>query len=124
VAYRATIPYLLEQKNPNSSWTLCTGSQGEVGERAEPAMTQGALFSMAVAACRELHGTNIRFNEVLLAFRVEVDQDAEKSGAMKSSDFAKNYETILGETTVKGCRIRVEGYDDLGKLSYRPKLSM
>ncbi|KAF2489323.1 putative short-chain dehydrogenases/reductase [Lophium mytilinum] len=123
-AYRATIPYLLEQNSGNSSWTLCTGSQGEEGVRAGPGMTQGALFSMAVAACRELHGTNIRFNEVLLCRRVEVDQDAEKSGAMKASDFAKNYETILGQPDVRGSRIRVETYDDLMKLSYEPKLNL
>lgn len=115
---------MLEQNNPASSWTLCTGSQGEEGLRAGPAMSQGPLYSMAVAACRELHGTNVRFNEVFLTRRVELDQDAEKSGAMKSSDFAKNYQTILGEKGVKGCRIRVEGYDDLTNLSYKPKLNL
>jgi hypothetical protein len=87
-------------------------------------MTQGALFSMAVSACRELHGTNIRFNEVYLARRVEVDQNAEKSGAMKSSEFAKHYETILGQPDVKSCRISVRTYDDLSKLSYKPKLTL
>jgi hypothetical protein len=87
-------------------------------------MTQGALFSMAVSATRELHATNIRFNEVYLARRVEVDRDAEKSGAMKASDFAKNYQTLLGKPSVKGCRISVETYDDLTTLNYKPKLNL
>jgi hypothetical protein len=87
-------------------------------------MTQGALFSMSVSACRELHGTNVRFNEVFLDRRVEVDKDAEKSGAMKASDFAHNYETILAEPNVIGCRIHVKTYEDLTKLNYKPKLSL
>jgi hypothetical protein len=87
-------------------------------------MTQGALFSMAISACRALHGTNIRFNEVFLDRRVEVDKDAEKSGAMKASDFAKNYQTILNEPEVKGCRITVQTYDDLTNLNYKPKLNL
>jgi hypothetical protein len=44
VAYRATIPYLLEQKHPNSTWTICTGAQGHVGMRASPAISQGMSF--------------------------------------------------------------------------------
>ncbi|KAK6600820.1 hypothetical protein H4I95_07802 [Botrytis cinerea] len=32
-AYRATIPYLLEQKKA-TSFTLCTGAQGDIGARA------------------------------------------------------------------------------------------
>ncbi|PVI02970.1 putative short-chain dehydrogenases/reductase [Periconia macrospinosa] len=123
-AYCATIPYLLEQNNPNSTWTLCTGSQGELGKRATPAITQGALFSMAVAACQELTGSNIRFNEVLLNGLVEVDRNAERSGVMKASDFAKNYEAILGRPDINGCRIRVDGYKDLTELKYTRKLNL
>lgn len=86
-------------------------------------MSQGVLYSMAVAACRELQETNIRFNEVFLCRRVEIDRNAEKSGAMRSSDFARNYETILRSPDVKGCRIRVETFEDLINLSIKSKLS-
>ncbi|KAF2667910.1 NAD(P)-binding protein [Microthyrium microscopicum] len=123
-AYIATIPYLLEQNNPSSTWTLCTGAQGDYGFRAVPAMTAGSLFSMAVSACRELHETNIRFNEVYLAFRVEIDSSAEKSASMKASDFAKNYQAILGNTSVRGCRVRVTNHEEVTKLNYAPKLDL
>lgn len=124
MAHHATIPYLLEQNNPNSSWTLCTGSQDETGLRAAPAITQGPLFSIAIAASRELHATNIRFNEVFVNLCVEVDGVAEKSSSMKASAFAKNYATILSKPSAKGCRTCVDEYDDLTELSYKPKLNL
>ncbi|KAF7671880.1 hypothetical protein GT037_010103 [Alternaria burnsii] len=79
-AYRATIPYLLAQKHPTSTWTLCNGAQGETAFFPVPGMTQGALFTMSTAAARENEKTNVRFNEVYLCFRVEVDEQAEKHG--------------------------------------------
>ncbi|KAM0278362.1 hypothetical protein ACHAQH_005182 [Verticillium albo-atrum] len=75
-AYRATIPYLLELADEKCTWTICTGAQGEWGERALPGMSQGALFPMSNAASRALAGTNVRFNEIFLACRVEVDDEA------------------------------------------------
>jgi hypothetical protein len=77
---------------------------------------------MAVAACRELDGSNIRFNEVFLNARVEIDKNAEKSGVMKASDFAKNYQAILSRPDIKGCRVRVDGNNDLTELKYASKL--
>ena len=74
---------------------------------------------MAIAASRELDGSNIRFNEVLLNGRVEVDQDAEKSGVMKASEFASNYKALLARSDIKGCRIRVDGYNDLVELKQK-----
>lgn len=62
VAYRDTIGYLLEQDNPESTWTICTGAQGDTATHALPAMAQGALFSMCLAAARENEKTNVRFN--------------------------------------------------------------
>lgn len=87
--------------------------------RAAPAMTQGALYSMALAAARENADTNIRFNEVYLAARVEVDSDAERSGAIKSSEFASVYEEILSRRQIKGCRVSIYGKDDLVELKYK-----
>ncbi|KAF2809386.1 putative short-chain dehydrogenases/reductase [Mytilinidion resinicola] len=121
-AYRATIPYLLEQNADNSSWTLCTGSQGDLGLRAAPAISQGALFSMASAAARENVETNIRFNEVYLACRVEVDESAEKTGAMRASRFADHYETVLSRPEIRGCRISVFGDGDLRELRCETKI--
>ncbi|OJJ46493.1 hypothetical protein ASPZODRAFT_132573 [Penicilliopsis zonata CBS 506.65] len=120
-AYRDTIGYLLEQKNPSSTWTLCTGAQGELALRPMPAMTQGALFSMSTAAARENEKTNVRFNELYLGFRVEVDQDAVQHGVTKSSEFANVYELILGSPEVRSARVRVDGPDDIRTLKYHRK---
>ncbi|KAF4548370.1 Hypothetical protein D9617_29g007480 [Elsinoe fawcettii] len=121
-AYRATVPYLLEKKQP-STWTLITGGQGEVGVRALPAISQGALFSMATAASRELEKTNVRFNEEYLSFRVEVDSSAEQTGAMKASRFAKVYEQMLDRPDIEGCRVLVESDRDVDELRHRRKFT-
>ncbi|KAK4888175.1 hypothetical protein LTR27_012904 [Elasticomyces elasticus] len=121
-AYRDSIGYLLEQKNPASTWTICTGSQGDVGTHPLPAMTQGPLFSMATAAARENEKTNIRFNEIYLCYRVEVDSDAEAHGVTKASDFANVYEMVLDNQDVRSSRVRVENdQEDLVKLKYAKK---
>lgn len=121
VAYRDTIGYLLEQNNPASTWTICTGAQGDLAIRPMPAMTQGALFSMTTAAARENVSTNVRFNEIYLAFRVEVDELAVQHGVTKSSDFGNVYELILANPEVRSSRIRVDDLDDLEKLKYQKK---
>lgn len=120
-AYRATIDYLLEQKNTDTSWTLCTGSQGTEGRFASPAITQGALFSLAAAAVFENSKTSVRFNEVYLAFRVEVDSLAEKTGAMKASKFSDNYAALLSRQDIRGSRIYVTNADEVGNLRIEPK---
>ncbi|KAF2167606.1 hypothetical protein M409DRAFT_54192 [Zasmidium cellare ATCC 36951] len=121
IAYKATIPYLLKQKDPRASWTMCTGASGDQGLRPGPGMTQGALFSMAVAAAYETAGTNVRFNEVYLDGLVQVDVEAEKSGVLKSSEFAKSYRTILARDDIRGCRVFVQGKEDLQTIRYRSK---
>ncbi|GKT66852.1 short-chain dehydrogenase [Colletotrichum tofieldiae] len=115
-AYRATIPYLLEQRSQPCTWTTCTGSQGDKGDRALPAISQGAMFSMAFSACKSLADTNVRFNEIYLAQRVEVDVVAEQHGTMRSSVFGRVYANILAKTDVKGCRVRVESEKDVDHL--------
>ncbi|OKL57312.1 hypothetical protein UA08_07496 [Talaromyces atroroseus] len=120
--YRASIPYLLEQSGP-TSFTLCTGSQGDIGARAAPAITQGPLFSMANVACRDNENTNVRFNEVYLQTRVEVDSSAEKTGAMKASDFAHVYTELLSRPDIKSCRISVATKNDLTDLKYKKKIT-
>ncbi|KAK3614110.1 hypothetical protein LTR56_027474 [Elasticomyces elasticus] len=114
--YRNSIGYLLEQKDVDCTWTCCTGLQGELGLFALPAMTQGALFSMATAAARENEKTNVRFNEI------EVDRDAKLHGVTKASDFANVYEMVLGGRNVRSSRVRVENdKEDLKKLRYQKK---
>ncbi|KAI9709265.1 MAG: hypothetical protein M1820_003385 [Bogoriella megaspora] len=120
-AYRATIPYLLEQNDSRSTWTLCTGAAGDLGMRAAPALTQGALYSMATVACRDNEQTNVRFNEVYLALRVEVDSSAERTGAAKASDFARSYETILARPDIRSSRISVRNQRDFTDLLHAKK---
>ncbi|KAJ5817869.1 Short-chain dehydrogenase/reductase SDR [Penicillium robsamsonii] len=120
-AYRDTIGYLLEQKNPASTWTICTGSQGDLATHPVPAMTQGALFPMTTAAARENESTNVRFNEIYLGFRVEIDELAVEHGVTKATEFANVYEMILATPDVRSSRIRVEDVDDLKKLKYQKK---
>jgi hypothetical protein len=84
-------------------------------------MTQGALFSMATAACRENATTNVRFNEIYLAFRVEVDEVAAQNGTTSATDFSSVYEGILATPEVRSSRVRVDGHEDLKKLKYERK---
>lgn len=114
VAYQATIPYLLEQK-AKSTWILCTGAQGDVAERVLPAMSQGALFSFSRYAEKALADTNIRFVELYLAFRVEVDSSAEQHGVTKASTFGRIYDSVLSKTEVRE-RVWAYGEDDLDDL--------
>lgn len=126
VAYRETMPYLLEQKDQDGdcTWTLCTGSQGDIGARAAPAISQGALFSMANAACRDNTSTNVRFNEIYLGTRVEVDAVAARTRNMKSSEFARVYQEILSRSEVRSCRVTVLGQDDVKNLNFHKKVSL
>lgn len=71
---------------------------------------------MCTAAMRENENTNVRFNEVFLAFRVERDEDATAHGVVKASDFANVYETILGDEKVKSSRVEVRSTEDMKTL--------
>jgi hypothetical protein len=84
-------------------------------------MTQGALFSMATAASRENMDTNIRFNEVYLGFRVEVDESAAQSGATSSSKFASVYEQLLTRPDIRSSRVYVESLADIQDLRHKRK---
>ncbi|RYP28641.1 hypothetical protein DL767_007123 [Monosporascus sp. MG133] len=121
-AYQATIPYLLEQNDPTSTWTLCTGASGDNGGRPAASMTQGALFSMANVACLDNADTNVRFNEIYLGVFVMAGPEAEQYGVMKSSEFAASYENILARTDIKGCRLMVCKPEDLTELRFTKKL--
>lgn len=123
-AFRATIPYLLAQRTATSTWTVCSGAQGDLGTHPAPAMSQGALFSFCTAAARELAGTNVRFNETYLFYRVEVDTEAEAHGVMKASDFARVYEQILKREEIAGSRVRVEGFGDLDEVRFEDLLTL
>ncbi|KAJ4859656.1 short chain dehydrogenase domain-containing protein [Trichoderma breve] len=120
-AYRDTIEYLQEQGHPDSTWTICTGSQGDMAIFALPAITQGPLFSMATAAARENEKTNVRVNEVYLMFRVEVDEDAAQHGVTSSSEFAANYEGILSNPEIRSSRVRVASPADIKDLKWAKK---
>ncbi|PNP49033.1 hypothetical protein THARTR1_10215 [Trichoderma harzianum] len=120
-AYRDTIEYLYKQNHPNSTWTICTGSQGDEAMFALPAMGQGPLFSMATAAARENEKTNVRVNEVYLMFRVEVDEAAKEHGVSSSSEFASVYEGILNNPEIRSSRVRVASPADFTDLKWAKK---
>lgn len=86
-----------------------------------PAMGQGALFSMCTAASRENLETSVRFNEIYLAFRVEVDEDAAKHGVTRSSEFGSVYELLLATPDVRSSRVRVETREDIKVLKHERK---
>lgn len=123
VAYRATVPYLLEQNDPNSTWTCCTGAADISGYAGLTGATQGALVAMLAAAVLENEKTNIRVNEAYLMIRVEVDSDAEAHGGiMKASEYAKVYAEILQKKDIDGCKVIVRGPEDLKELRIERKL--
>ena len=121
VAYRDTIEYLLSHSPHPTTWTICTGSQGDLATHPLPAMTQGALFSLCTGAARENENTTVRFNEIYLSFRVEVDDLAAEHGVTKSSDFAKVYEMVLANERVRSSRVRVDDVADLEGLKWQKK---
>jgi hypothetical protein len=82
------------------------------------------LFSLANVACRDNYKTNVRFNEVYLALRVEVDESAAKTGAMKATDFAKCYAALLSSPEIRSSRVSVLSYDDLEILKYQTKVKL
>lgn len=122
------MPYLLEHGGPKATFTLITGAAGDFGMPPATAITQGALFSMANVAAKDNASTNVRCNEVYLAFRVDYDsvwETKEKTPGMdcvKTSDFAKSYEDILSRTDIKGCRQVLMKADDLKAPKYERKL--
>ena len=118
VAYRETVPYLLEQDHWNSTWTLCTGAPSP---SPAPSTTQGggAIYSMATAACRDNENTNVRFNELFLGVRVEVDQIAASVSCLA---FSEVYEEILSRPDVRSCRVSVLGGEDIKKLRFERRV--
>lgn len=125
VAYRATMPYLIEQGNSNATWTLITGAAAELGGYGVTAMGQGALISMANVACRETDETNVRFNECFLGCRVDYDSTVDETGDKwrnKASHFARVYEGILANKEIAASRVTVRGPQDFDDLSYKKKL--
>lgn len=81
---------------------------------------------MGVAAELENRDTNVRFNEMYLAFAVAVDEEAVKEegvkkGAVKASDFARVYEGILARDEIKGAKVLLFGPDDINKLRWESK---
>ena len=93
----------------------------EYGLGGVTAITQGALWAMINTAWRENEKTNIRVNEAFLGARVEYDEDAEKKGVMKASEYARIYEQILERKDIDGCRVAVLGPNDLDKLKIKRK---
>lgn len=81
-------------------------------------MTQGPLIAMSKAACRECADTNVRFNEVYLAFRVEVDEDAAEHKVTSATEFGKVYEQILDRDDIRSTRVSVLSTEDIKDLKF------
>jgi NAD(P)-dependent dehydrogenase (short-subunit alcohol dehydrogenase family) len=123
-AYRATVPYLLEQ-GKDSTWTMITGAAGDFGSMGITAITQGALYALANVAIRETADSKIRFNEVTLSFRVDYDSVVAETGdawRTKASDFARLYQGVLANKQIKGCRVKATSPKDIDNLDYHKKL--
>ncbi|KAL2213153.1 NAD(P)-binding protein [Sarocladium strictum] len=117
-AYIATIKYLFEQNHAGSTWTICTGSQVDTGLFAMLAMGQGPIVAMCKSACRECENTNVRFNEVYLDFRVEVDEDAAAHGTTSATEFSKIYTQLLDRDDIRSTRVSVFTTDDIVDLKF------
>lgn len=76
---------------------------------------------MSNVACRDNEKTNVRFNELYLNYRVEVDEVAAKNGTMAATDFAKSYAGILSRPEIRSCRVSVQGPEDLENLKYEKR---
>lgn len=87
-------------------------------------MAQGALFTLANVGCRELAGTNVRFNEVHLSFRVDYDAVAKQKqgGSVPSSQLAAHYVNLLARPDISGSRINLSKPEDIEKLPFTKKL--
>ncbi|KAF6791391.1 hypothetical protein CSOJ01_14370, partial [Colletotrichum sojae] len=125
-AYRVTVPYLLEKGLPNSTWTLCSGASGDIGLRAAAAITQGALYSLALTAARDNLETNIRFNEIYLAYRVQLEVDLSDKRQyvglkhlQSARDFAPLYEKLLARTDIKSKRVDAHSPEDVVNLRFK-----
>jgi hypothetical protein len=105
VAYRDTIAYLREQDD--SSFTICTGSQGDLATHPLAAMTQGALYSMCIGAARDNLDKPTRFNEVYLGFRVELDEDAGRHNVVSSTEFGAVFKQLLDRSDIRSSRVEV-----------------
>ncbi|KAJ5041452.1 hypothetical protein J3E74DRAFT_413057 [Bipolaris maydis] len=70
---------------------------------------------------KALAGTNVRFNEIYLGRRVQVDSVAEQAGSTKSSTFGRVCTNILGRADIKSCRVRVENEADVDELKLERK---
>jgi hypothetical protein len=71
-------------------------------------MTQGALFSVATIASRINESRDIRFNNVHLATRVEVDEGGAELEVMTASDFVSISRKIFARPEIRSTRMRVQ----------------
>jgi len=97
---------------------MCTGSQGDLATHPLPAITQGALYSLCLGAARENLAKSVRFNEVYLGFRVEVDEDAAQHGVVSSTEFGAVFEQLLDSSNIRSARVEVTTPDDIKVLRH------
>lgn len=79
---------------------------------------------MCNAAVYSLADTNVRFNEIYLDLRTEIDDVAEEHGTMKASNFSRVYEKILAGDEIKGQRVRVFKPEDVDELVFEKRFAL
>lgn len=97
---------------------MIAGAAGELGAGGVTALTQGALYSMANVASRELAQTNVRFNEVFLNLRVDFDGP----DSVRPEEFSYNYEQLLQNKNINGSRISIKSRSDIADLKWEAKI--
>lgn len=78
--------------------------------------------SPCISARSELDGTNVRFNEIYLNTRVEVDKAAEEHGVLEASTFGRVCESILEIVELRSSRVRVSNERDVDTLNIEKQL--
>ena len=81
-------------------------------------MTQGALYSMCIGTARENLDTSVRFNEVYLNFRVEVDEDAAQHGVVSSTEFGAVFKQLLDRSDIRSSRVEVSKPEHMKVLNH------
>lgn len=131
-AYKYAVPYLQSLKKP-TTFTLITGGARCFGTAGITSVNQGALGSLCAVGARELAETNVRFNEVYLAFRIEYDSNIESGDSSipgvdwgenwsRASEFATVYDRILRDEKIKGKQVNVMSKVDMDGSNYEDKV--
>ena len=95
-----------------------------MASRPLPAICQGALYSMANAACRDNVGTDVWFMTYIWVPEWAWARLRNRAARRHRRTLGRGLEQILTRTDAKSRRISVFGPQYVEKLTTKPKLSM